>query len=120
MLATQRKSGLTILEHQWILMPQHVRTNHWALLAVEVQTQKMWWLDSLFARQNSLDEAKARAKKFREVLSEIWRILRPAQPAPSWPLELREEVAQQTNLVDCGVYMLAYCFLICVGSPLIF
>ena len=119
-LTTQRNLERSILKHHWILMPQHIRTNHWALLAVEVQTQKMWWLDSLFARQNSLGEAKARAEKFGEVLTATWRILRPEKRAPAWPLEIREEVAQQTNLVDCGVYMLAYCFLICVGSPLIF
>ena len=50
----------------------------------------------------------------------MWRILRPTHPTPSWPLKLRNEVAQQSNLVDCGVYMLAYCFLICTGSPLLF
>ena len=120
LLTTQRNLERSILEYHWILMPQHIRTNHWALLAVEMQTQKMWWLDSLYGRQNSLDEAKVRAEKFREVLTATWRVLRPEQKVPLWPLVVREEVAQQNNLVDCGVYMLAYCFLICAGAPLTF
>ena len=32
LLARQRKSGHTIFDHQWVLLPQLLRTNHWVLL----------------------------------------------------------------------------------------
>ena len=40
-------NGATAFDHKWLLFPQHIRHNHWTMIAVDVPTAKIHWLDSL-------------------------------------------------------------------------
>jgi hypothetical protein len=106
------------------LFPQNVSDNHWTLLAVEVKRRKLWWADSLGGNVGSEEEGGRRSAQLIEYLTEVWRLRQGASHAPTssppkWTWAIRPS-AQQSNGKDCGVYMLAFCFLICADSPLQF
>ena len=92
---------------------------------MEVRKRKLWWVDSLGDdNTDSKEEGRRRSEQLIGYLKRVWLRKQaeshaPTVSPPEWSWASRSSV-QQPNYEDCGVYMLAFCFLICVDSPLRF
>ena len=64
--------GATAVDHDWFLFPQHPRHSHWAMIAVEVPTMKLHWLDSLVSHDIDHTDFKTRTNAITSVLISAW------------------------------------------------
>ncbi|KAG7542726.1 Ulp1 protease family C-terminal catalytic domain [Arabidopsis thaliana x Arabidopsis arenosa] len=99
---TQRKLGYALIDCDMIFVPIH-RGVHWTLAVINNRESKLLYLDSLNGVDpmilNALakymgDEAKEKSGKNIEV--------------NSWEMEFVEDLPQQMNGYDCGMFMLKY------------
>ena len=111
--------GSSIFNKNWILFPQHIRTNHWALLAINIPNRCIHWIDSMMVDDPDDTEFLERSSTFESLLNEAWVLTSGSQP-PAWQKLCHREASQQPNTVDCAIYMLAYSILLCTNSPLTF
>ena len=88
-------------------------TNHWALIAIHPPSHHIYLLDSLLRSDHT--EYNLRINIFKEVLNRAWAKTTDA-PTPTWTHTIRTD----SNSVDCGVYMLAFCILLYTNSPIRF
>ena len=113
---TRRENSNGFLE-QWLFFPQHMGTNHWALIAFHPPSHHIYLLDSLLRTDHT--EYYLRLNTFKEVLNRAWGNVTD-NPTPTWNHTIRTDSPRQANSVDCGVYMLAFCILLATNSPLRF
>ena len=105
---TRRTNTNALLEH-WLFFPQHMGIDHWALLAVHLPSRHIHLLDSLMCSDHA--EYLNRFRTLKEVLKIAWDMSFETPP-PVWKHTIRTDSPRQTNSVDCGVYMLAFCILL--------
>ncbi|CAN8231921.1 unnamed protein product [Cochlearia groenlandica] len=99
---THKKIGYALIDCDMIFVPVH-RGVHWTLAVINNRDRKFMYLDSLNGVDpmilNALskylgDEAKEKSGKNIDV--------------SSWDMEFVEDLPQQQNGYDCGVFMLKY------------
>ncbi|CAH8391942.1 unnamed protein product [Eruca vesicaria subsp. sativa] len=99
---TQRKLGYALIDCDMIFVPIH-RGVHWTLAVINNRDRKFLYLDSLNGVDSKIlnalakylgDEAKEKSGKDVDV--------------SSWDMEFVEDLPQQQNGYDCGMFMLKY------------
>ena len=65
-------NGITAFDHNWLLFPQHIRHNHWTMLAVDVPAAKIRWLDSLSSYDTDQTAFQTRIETITSVLISAW------------------------------------------------
>ncbi|XP_013742927.2 ubiquitin-like-specific protease ESD4 isoform X2 [Brassica napus] len=99
---TQRKLGYALIDCDMIFVPIH-RSVHWTLAVINNRDRKFLYLDSLNGVDSKIlnalakylgDEAKEKSGKDIDV--------------SSWDMEFVEDLPQQQNGYDCGMFMLKY------------
>ncbi|KAJ0233051.1 Ubiquitin-like-specific protease ESD4 [Hirschfeldia incana] len=99
---TQRKLGYALIDCDMIFVPIH-RGVHWTLAVINNRDRKFLYLDSLNGVDSKIlnalakylcDEAKEKSGKDIDV--------------SSWDMEFVEDLPQQQNGYDCGMFMLKY------------
>ncbi|KAF2310957.1 hypothetical protein GH714_018779 [Hevea brasiliensis] len=99
---TERKLGYFLLECDKIFVPVH-REIHWCLAIINKKDQKFQYLDSLKGRdlrvlenlaKYYVEEVKDKSKKDIDV--------------SNWEREFLEDLPEQQNGYDCGVFMIKY------------
>ncbi|KAG9443770.1 hypothetical protein H6P81_015110 [Aristolochia fimbriata] len=99
---TQRKIGYGLLDCDKIFVPIHKEV-HWCLAVINVKDEKFQYLDSLGGRDSRVlnvlakylvDEAKDKSNKDINV--------------SSWEQEFVEDLPEQQNGWDCGMFMIKY------------
>ncbi|CAN4104723.1 unnamed protein product [Withania somnifera] len=97
---SQRKLGYCLLECDKIFVPIH-KEIHWCLAVINKKDKKFQYLDSLRGRDNNVlkvlaryfvDEVKDKSEKHIDV--------------SSWKQEFVEDLPEQKNGYDCGVFMI--------------
>ena len=99
----KRTNGATAFDHKWLLFPQRIRLNHWAIIAVEVPTSTMHWIDSLSSHDIDQIEFHNRTDIITSVLITAWAMTYHG-PSPKWETHFRKDTPQQQNQIDCGLY----------------
>lgn len=102
-----------VLSYDWLFVPMHLQDSHWALIAVDVHSRQITYLDSLGCRGA---EYLANIKRF---LQDSEMRISKLEVATEWNLLDRgKSVPQQQNAYDCGPYMckLARMWMDVVGS----
>ncbi|XP_073152080.1 ubiquitin-like-specific protease ESD4 [Henckelia pumila] len=99
---TPKKLGYNLLDCDKIFVPIH-KINHWCLAVINKKDEKFQYLDSLKGGDNKvmkmlaryyIDEAKDKSGKDIDV--------------SSWEEEFVEDLPEQENGYDCGMFMLKY------------
>lgn len=99
---TQRKLGYCLIECDKIFIPIH-KEIHWCLAVINKKDEKFQYLDSLGGRDKQVmtvlaryfvDEVKDKSGKDIDV--------------SSWKQEFVEDLPEQKNGYDCGVFMIKY------------
>ncbi|XP_004296843.1 PREDICTED: ubiquitin-like-specific protease ESD4 [Fragaria vesca subsp. vesca] len=99
---TQRKLGYSLIDCDKIFVPIH-KEIHWCLAVINKADQKFQYLDSLRGRDTKVmqllakyyvDEVKDKSGKDIDV--------------SSWKFECIEDLPEQENGFDCGVFMIKY------------
>lgn len=99
---TQRKLGYALIDCDMIFVPIH-RGVHWTLAVINNRESKLLYLDSL----NGVDPMilNALAKYMGDEANEKSG---KKIDANSWDMEFVEDLPQQKNGYDCGMFMLKY------------
>ncbi|XP_009785316.1 ubiquitin-like-specific protease ESD4 isoform X3 [Nicotiana tabacum] len=99
---SQRKLGYSLFECDKIFVPIHQEV-HWCLAVINKKDEKFQYLDSLGGRDNQvlrvltryfIDEVKDKNGKDIDV--------------SSWKQEFVEDLPEQENWFDCGMFMIKY------------
>lgn len=99
---TPKKLGYSLLDCNKIFVPIH-KINHWCLAVINKKDEKFQYLDSLKGGDNKVmkvlaryyvDEVKDKSDKDIDV--------------SSWAEEFVEDLPEQENGFDCGMFMLKY------------
>ncbi|PRQ39195.1 putative Ulp1 peptidase [Rosa chinensis] len=99
---TQKKLGYSLIDCDKIFVPIH-KEIHWCLAVINKRDQKFQYLDSLGGRDTKVmqllakyyaDEVKEKSGKDVDV--------------SSWEFECVEDLPEQENGFDCGVFMIKY------------
>ncbi|KAK4372589.1 hypothetical protein RND71_007973 [Anisodus tanguticus] len=99
---SQRKLGYCLFECDKIFVPIH-KQDHWCLAVINKKDEKFQYLDSLGGRDDQvlrvlaryfIDEVKDKNGKDIDIIS--------------WKLEFVENLPEQENGFDCGMFMLKY------------
>uniref|UniRef100_A0A8C5U7W6 SUMO specific peptidase 2 n=1 Tax=Malurus cyaneus samueli TaxID=2593467 RepID=A0A8C5U7W6_9PASS len=108
--------GVDIFEHDVILVPIHLRV-HWTLLVVDLREKTIKYFDSL--GQKGDDICKTVLKYLEEESKEKRNI---ELTASEWTLHSMgtEEIPQQSNGSDCGVFVCKFADFISRDKPIIF
>ncbi|XP_023789215.1 sentrin-specific protease 2 isoform X2 [Cyanistes caeruleus] len=108
--------GVDIFEHDVILVPVHLRT-HWTLLVVDLREKTIKYFDSLGQKGDHI------CKTVLKYLEEESREKRNIElTASEWTLHSMgtEEIPQQNNGSDCGVFVCKFADFISRDKPIIF
>ncbi|NXD28990.1 SENP2 protease, partial [Spelaeornis formosus] len=108
--------GVDIFEHDVILVPVHL-TVHWSLLVVDLRKKTIKYFDSLGQKGNHV------CKTVLNYLKEESKEKRNIELTDSeWTLHSmgREEIPQQNNGSDCGVFVCKFADFISRDKPIIF
>ncbi|XP_039930749.1 sentrin-specific protease 2 isoform X2 [Hirundo rustica] len=108
--------GVDIFEHDIILVPIHLRT-HWTLLAVDLREKTIKYFDSLGQKGDHI------CKTILKYLEEESREKRNIElTASEWTLHSMstQEIPQQNNGNDCGVFVCKFADFISRDKPIIF
>lgn len=111
---TQRKIGYSLMDCDRIFVPIH-KEIHWCLAIIDMKAKKFQYLDSLRGSDAHVldvlvkyitDEAKDKTGQDLDV--------------SSWETQLVEDLPQQENGSDCGMFMIKYADFHSRGLPLSF
>lgn len=111
---TQRKIGYSLMDCDKIFVPIH-KEIHWCLAIIDMKAKKFQYLDSLRGSDAHVldvlvkyitDEAKDKTGQDLDV--------------SSWETQLVEDLPQQENGSDCGMFMIKYADFHSRGLPLSF
>ncbi|NWI06938.1 SENP2 protease, partial [Tichodroma muraria] len=108
--------GVDIFEHDVILVPIHLRI-HWTLLVVDLREKTIKYFDSLGQKGDHI------CKTVLKYLEEESREKRNIElTASEWTLHSMgtEEIPQQDNGSDCGVFVCKFADFISRDKPIIF
>uniref|UniRef100_A0A8C3N6F5 SUMO specific peptidase 2 n=2 Tax=Thraupidae TaxID=400783 RepID=A0A8C3N6F5_GEOPR len=108
--------GVDIFEHDVILVPIHLRI-HWTLLVVDLREKTIKYFDSLGQKGDHI------CKTVLKYLEEESREKRNIElTASEWTLHSMgtEEIPQQNNGNDCGVFVCKFADFISRDKPIIF
>ncbi|NXO30975.1 SENP2 protease, partial [Cisticola juncidis] len=108
--------GVDIFQHDIILVPIHLRT-HWTLLVVDLREKTIKYFDSLGQRGDHI------CKTILKYLEEESRERRSIElTAFEWTLHSMgtQEIPQQNNGHDCGVFVCKFADFISRDKPIIF
>ncbi|NWZ89079.1 SENP2 protease, partial [Nesospiza acunhae] len=108
--------GVDIFEHDVILVPIHLRI-HWTLLVVDLREKTIKYFDSLGRKGDHI------CKTVLKYLEEESREKRNIElTASEWTLHSMgtEEIPQQNNGNDCGVFVCKFADFISRDKPIIF
>ncbi|KAM4770044.1 sentrin-specific protease 2 isoform 5-T5 [Cyanocitta cristata] len=108
--------GVDIFKHDVILVPIHVRI-HWTLLVVDLREKAIKYFDSLGQKGDHI--CKTVLKYLEEESKEKRNI---ELTASEWTLRSlgAEEIPQQSNGSDCGVFVCKFADFISRDKPIIF
>ncbi|XP_056354492.1 sentrin-specific protease 2 isoform X2 [Oenanthe melanoleuca] len=108
--------GVDIFEHDVILVPIHLRI-HWTLLVVDLREKAIKYFDSLGQRGDHICktvlkylEEESREKRNIELTTSEWTLRSMGT----------EEIPQQDNGSDCGVFVCKFADFISRDKPIIF
>ncbi|KFK39004.1 hypothetical protein AALP_AA3G188100 [Arabis alpina] len=99
---TQRKLGYALIDCDMIFIPVH-RGVHWTLAVINNRDQKFLYLDSL----NGVDPVILNALA-KYLVDEVKEKSGKNIDVSSWDMEFLEDLPQQQNGYDCGMFMLKY------------
>ncbi|XP_057757002.1 ubiquitin-like-specific protease ESD4 isoform X1 [Arachis stenosperma] len=99
---SQRKLGYGLIECDKIFVPIH-KEIHWCLAIINKKDQKFQYLDSLKGMDNQVLKVLARYY-VDEVKDKTGKDL----DVSSWEKEFVEDLPEQENGYDCGVFMIKY------------
>lgn len=99
---TQRKLGYCLIECDKIFVPIH-KEAHWCLAVINKKDEKFQYLDSL--RGGDRQVMKVLAKY---IVDEVNDKTGKEMDVSSWKQEFVEDLPEQKNGYDCGVFMIKY------------
>lgn len=99
---TQRKLGYCLLECDKIFVPIH-KEIHWCLAVISKNDEKFQYLDSLKGRDSKVLKVLA-----RYLVDEVKDKSGTEIDVSSWEQEYVEELPEQENGSDCGMFMIKY------------
>lgn len=99
---SQRKLGYGLFECDKIFVPIHKEV-HWCLAVINKKDKKFQYLDSLMGRDNQVLQILA-----RYYVDEVKDKNGEDIDVSSWEMEFVEELPEQQNGYDCGMFMIKY------------
>ncbi|KAL9400808.1 hypothetical protein Peur_004657 [Populus x canadensis] len=99
---TEKKLGYFLIDCDKIFVPVHQEI-HWCLAVINKKDQKFQYLDSLKGRDNRVLESLA--KYYAE---EVKDKSKKDIDVSNWEREFVEDLPEQQNGYDCGVFMIKY------------
>lgn len=111
---TPRKIGYSLIDCDKIFVPIH-KEIHWCLAIVDMKEKKFQYLDSLGG-----DDAHVLDVLARYITDEAKDKTGNDLDVSSWEMELVEDLPQQENGSDCGMFMIKYADFHSRGLPLSF
>ncbi|XP_055818317.1 ubiquitin-like-specific protease ESD4 isoform X3 [Solanum dulcamara] len=99
---SQRKLGYCLFECDKIFVPIH-KQSHWCLAVMNKKDEKFQYLDSLGGRDQQVLEVLA-----RYFIDEVKDKNGKDIDVSSWKLEFVEDLPEQENGFDCGMFMIKY------------
>ncbi|XP_050219371.1 ubiquitin-like-specific protease ESD4 [Mercurialis annua] len=99
---TERKLGYFLMDCDKIFVPVH-REVHWCLAVINKKDQKFQYLDSLKGRDFKVLEALA-----KYYVEEVKDKSKKEIDVSNWEREFVEDLPEQENGYDCGVFMIKY------------
>ncbi|PQM42734.1 ubiquitin-like-specific protease ESD4 [Prunus yedoensis var. nudiflora] len=99
---TQKKLGYSLIECDKIFVPIH-KEIHWCLAVINKAEEKLQYLDSLKGRDTQVMNRLAKYY-VDEVKDKCGKDINLS----SWKLEYVEDLPEQENGFDCGVFMIKY------------
>ncbi|KAL8121571.1 ubiquitin-like-specific protease ESD4 [Apium graveolens] len=99
---TQRKLGYCLFECDKIFIPIH-KEIHWCLAVINKKDEKFQYLDSLRGRDKQVMKVLA-----RYFVDEVKDKSGKEIDVSSWKQEFVEDLPEQQNGYDCGVFMIKY------------
>ncbi|KAF7837813.1 ubiquitin-like-specific protease ESD4 [Senna tora] len=99
---TQKKLGYSLLECDKVFVPIH-KEIHWCLAIINKKDKKFQYLDSLRGRDNQVLTVLARyfTDEVKDKNGEEFDV-------SSWEKEFVEDLPEQENGYDCGMFMIKY------------
>jgi sentrin-specific protease 1 len=111
---TPRKIGYSLIDCDKIFVPIH-KEIHWCLAIIDMKEKKFQYLDSLGG-----DDAHVLDVLARYITDEAKDKTGKDLDVSSWEMELVEDLPQQENGSDCGMFMIKYADFHSRGLPLSF
>lgn len=111
---TQRKIGYSLLECDKIFVPIH-KDIHWCLAVINVREKKLQYLDSLHGNDGNVLHALARYIKDEAKDKGAEDV-----DTGSWHLDCPNDIPEQMNGCDCGMFMIKYADFLSRGNELKF
>lgn len=99
---TQRKLGYCLIECDKIFVPIHKET-HWCLAVINKKDEKFQYLDSLKGGDRQVMKVLA-----KYIVDEVNDKTSKLVDVKSWKQEFVEDLPEQKNGHDCGVFMIKY------------
>ncbi|PKI65095.1 ubiquitin-like-specific protease ESD4 [Punica granatum] len=99
---TQRKLGYSLIDCDKIFVPIHQEV-HWCLAIINKKEQKFQYLDSLGGRDSRVLGVLA-----RYIVDEVKDKNGKNVDVQSWKLEYVDDLPEQENSYDCGMFMIKY------------
>ncbi|KAM7485081.1 hypothetical protein LguiA_001090 [Lonicera macranthoides] len=99
---TQRKLGYSLIECDKIFVPIHKEV-HWCLAVINMKDEKFQYLDSLRGRDKQVMKVLA-----RYIADEVKDKSGKDINVSSWKQEYVEDLPDQENGFDCGMFMIKY------------
>ncbi|XP_074340019.1 ubiquitin-like-specific protease ESD4 [Apium graveolens] len=99
---TQRKLGYSLIECEKIFVPIH-KEAHWCLAVINRKDEKFQYLDSLKGGDRQVMKVLA-----KYIVDEMKDKTGKSMDVSSWKQEFVEDLPEQKNGYDCGVFMIKY------------
>ena len=110
-----KRAKVDIFALDFVLVPLHVRNNHWCLACFDMARKELSYLDSLQGpADNRLENLLCWLRDEHQDKKGA------ALDTSDWTLLQRNDIPEQNNLVDCGMFMLRNANCLIRGVPLAF
>ena len=110
-----KRAKVDVFAMDLVLVPLHVRGNHWCLAAFDMARKELSYLDSLQGPPGDMLD-----NLLRWLRDEHQNKKGAALDTSDWTLVSRDDIPEQKNLVDCGMFMLKNADCLLRGAPLDF
>lgn len=111
---TQKKIGYSLADCDKILVPIH-QDIHWCLAVINIRDQKFEYLDSLKGRDETVLKVLA-----KYLVDEVKDKNNRTLDVSKWESDFPQDIPEQLNGCDCGMFMLKYADFHGRGAPLSF